>query len=191
MLYRHLTNKIVRDDVARNAEKEAALLNKTAELDRNTRKSREDPGIIVSGAENLMIRVARCCSPVPGDEIVGFITKGRGITVHRRDCPNIRSLSAEEQARFIEVQWEDRGSSKSYVTDVVIEANDRKGLLSDISRTCDELGVDIEGLNGKKTKDGGIRIELTLMITGTTQMQHIRRSLQNVQGVINVYRKSI
>ena len=181
----------VKKEQKRKAEKEAALLNKTAELTKNERKNREDPGIIVSGAENLMIRVARCCNPVPGDEIVGFITKGRGITVHRRDCPNIRSLSPEEQARFIEVEWEQNGSSKSYTTDVVIEASDRKGLLSDISRTCDELGIEIIGLNGKKTKDGGIRIVLNLMITGTNQIQRVNRSLKNISGVLEVYRQGL
>ena len=181
------------EDVAkeqkRKAEKEAALLNKTAELTKNERRNREDPGIVVSGAENLMIRVARCCSPVPGDDIVGFITKGRGITVHRRDCPNIRSLPEEEKARFIDVEWESRGPEKSYVTDLCIEASDRKGLLSDISRTCDEQGVEIEGLNGKRSKDGGIRIILTLSITGTQQMDKLSRALKNVQGVVSVFRQ--
>jgi len=181
----------VKKEQKRKAEKEAALLNKTAELTKNERKSREDPGIVVSGAENLMIRVARCCNPVPGDEIVGFITKGRGITVHRRDCPNIRSLPPEEQARFIEVEWENSGPAKSYTTDVVIEASDRKGFLSDVSRTCDELGVEIEGLNGKKTKDGGLRIVLTLMITGTNQIQRVNRSLKNIPGVVEVYRQGL
>ncbi len=183
------------DEVAkeqkRKAEKEAALLKKTVEAEKTERRNREDPGIIVSGAENLMIRVARCCNPVPGDEIVGFITKGRGITVHRRDCPNIRSLPEEERARFIEVEWESKTSGKSYSTDLCIEASDRKGLLSDISRTCDEQGVEIEGLNGKRSKDGGIRIILTLMITGTLQMNRVTKALRSVQGIIDVYRQGL
>ncbi len=174
----------------RKAEKEAALLKKTAEITAEEQHNRENPGIIVSGAENLMIRVARCCNPVPGDEIVGFITKGRGITVHRRDCPNIRTLPEEERARFIEVEWETRENAKSYSTELCLEAGDRKGLLSDISRTCDELDVEIEGLNGKRTKDGGIRIILTLSITGTNQMQKVMRALKNINGVIEVYRQS-
>ena len=190
LLFDHYDDEVKKEQ-KRRAEKEAALLNKTAELTKDERRNREDPGIVVSGAENLMIRVARCCSPVPGDEIIGFITKGRGITVHRKDCPNIRSLPPEEQARFIEVEWESKGPAKSYTTDVVIEASDRKGLLSDISRTCDELGVEIEGLNGKRTKDGGIRIVLTLMITGTNQIQHINRSLKNIPGVVQVYRQGV
>ena len=183
------------DEVAkeqkRKAEKEAALLKKTVEAEKTERRNREDPGIIVSGAENLMIRVARCCNPVPGDEIVGFITKGRGITVHRRDCPNIRSLPEEERARFIEVEWESKASGKSYSTELCIEASDRKGLLSDISRTCDEQGVEIEGLNGKRSKDGGIRIILTLMITGTLQMNRVTKALKSVQGIIDVYRQGL
>ncbi|MBR2546968.1 MAG: bifunctional (p)ppGpp synthetase/guanosine-3',5'-bis(diphosphate) 3'-pyrophosphohydrolase [Eubacterium sp.] len=180
----------VKREQRRKAEKEAALLKKTAEITAEQKQNRENPGIVVSGAENLMIRVARCCNPVPGDEIVGFITKGRGITVHRRDCPNIRSLPEEERARFIEVEWENKGHSKSYATELVIEAGDRKGLLSDISRTCDELDTEIEGLNGKRTKDGGIRIVLTLSITGTNQMQKVMRALKNVAGVIEVFRQS-
>ena len=180
----------VKREQRRKAEKEAALLKKTAEITEEERQNRENPGIVVEGAENLMIRVARCCNPVPGDEIVGFITKGRGITVHRRDCPNIRSLPEEERARFIEVEWESKGQSKAYSTELVLEAGDRKGLLSDISRTCDELDVEIEGLNGKRTKDGGIRIVLTLSITGTNQMQKVMRSLKNISGVIEVYRQS-
>ena len=180
----------VRLEQRRKAEKEAALLKRTAEVTAEERRNRENPGIVVSGAENLMIRVARCCNPVPGDEIVGFITKGRGITVHRRDCPNIRSLPEEERARFIEVEWESKGKAKSYSTELVIEAGDRKGLLSDISRTCDELDVEIEGLNGKRTKDGGIRIILTLSITGTNQMQKVMRELKNISGIVEVFRQN-
>ena len=189
LLFAYYDDEVKREQ-RRKAEKEAALLKKTAEITAEERHNRENPGIVVSGAENLMIRVARCCNPVPGDEIVGFITKGRGITVHRRDCPNIRTLPEEERARFIEVEWENKGQSKSYSTQLVLEAGDRKGLLSDISRTCDELDIEIEGLNGKRTKDGGIRIILTLSITGTNQMQKVRRELKNIAGVIEVYRQN-
>ena len=188
LLFSYYDEEIAREQ-KRKEEKEAALLNKTAELTRSERHSKEDPGIIVSGAENLMIRVARCCNPVPGDEIVGFITKGRGITVHRCDCPNIKSLPESEKARFIDVEWEDSAQAKSYVTEVCIDSDDRKGLLSDISRTCDEQDVLIEGLNGRKTKDGGVNIILTLSITGSHEMQKVCRALKNVPGVRDVYRR--
>ncbi|MBR3146526.1 MAG: bifunctional (p)ppGpp synthetase/guanosine-3',5'-bis(diphosphate) 3'-pyrophosphohydrolase [Eubacterium sp.] len=190
LLFSYYDEEVAREQ-KRKEEKEAALLNKTAELTRSEKHNREDPGIIVSGAENLMIRVARCCNPVPGDEIVGFITKGRGITVHRCDCPNIKSLPESERARFIDVEWENSAQAKSYVTEVCIDSDDRKGLLSDISRTCDEQGVVIEGLNGKKTRDGGIKIVLTLSITGAHEMQKICRTLKNVAGVRDVYRQGL
>jgi len=174
----------------RKAEKEQQMLEAGNEKTYRP-PAREDPGISVKGADNLMIRIARCCNPVPGDEIVGFITKGRGITVHRRDCSNIRNLPEEEKARFIEVEWEHNGKSQSYDCDVCIEAADRKGLLSDISRKCEELDLNIERLNGKKGRDERIRIVLTLTITGTQQMQRVLRSLRSVPGVNRVYRPSL
>ena len=99
-------------------------------------------------------------------------------------------INAIAEDQNFEVEWENKGQSKSYSTRLVLEAGDRKGLLSDISRTCDELDIEIEGLNGKRTKDGGIRIILTLSITGTNQMQKVRRELKNIAGVIEVYRQN-
>ena len=143
---------------------------------------------MVKGADNLMIRVARCCNPVPGDEIIGFITKGRGIAVHRRDCSNIISLPEADKARFIDVEWEDPKEGKSYNADICIISADRKGIFSDISRACEDMDVHISGVNAKSGKDGTTNITLTLSISGTQQMQRVLRTLRNVQGVSNVYR---
>lgn len=107
------------------------------------RRQKDSPGVIVKGADNLMIKLAKCCNPVPGDEIVGFITKGRGISVHRKDCSNIANLSDQEKARFIEVEWEDLKAGKSYDAEICIVGNDRKGVLSDISRVCEDLDIHI------------------------------------------------
>ena len=149
---------------------------------------RDNPGIIVQGSDNLMVRLSRCCNPVPGDDIIGFITKGRGISVHRRDCTNITSLPEEEKQRMIEVEWEDLKEGKSYNTDVLIRAVDRKRLLSDISKVCDDLDIDISGVNAKSNKDGQANITLTLSISSTQEMQKVLRSIRNVEGVLNVYR---
>ena len=135
-----------------------------------------------------MVRLSRCCNPVPGDDIIGFITKGRGISVHRRDCTNITSLPEEEKQRMIEVEWEDLKEGKSYNTDVLIRAVDRKRLLSDISKVCDDLDIDISGVNAKSNKDGQANITLTLSISSTQEMQKVLRSIRNVEGVLNVYR---
>ena len=169
-------------------EKRQAMFSGDGKKEKQQRVHRENPGIIVKGADNLMIRVARCCNPVPGDEIIGFITKGRGIAVHRKDCSNITSLPESEKARFIEVEWEDLKVGKSYNADICIISEDRKGIFSDISRTCEDMDVHISGVNAKSGKDDTVSITLTLSISSTQQMQKVLRTLRNVQGVSHVYR---
>ena len=169
-------------------EKQKALLANDAKKEKLDRSRRENPGIIVKGADNLMIRVSRCCNPVPGDEIIGFITKGRGISVHRKDCSNITSLQEEEKARLIDVEWEDLKVGKAYNADICIISTDRKGMFSDISRACEDMDVHISGVNAKSGKDETVNITLTLSISSTQQMQKVLRTLRNVPGVSNVYR---
>lgn len=144
-------------------------------------------GVNVKGIDNLMIRVSRCCNPVPGDEIVGYITKGRGISVHRKDCTNITSLPEEEKMRFIDVEW-DTTEEKSYNADITVIAEDRKGLFSDISKVCENMDVHISGVNAKSSKEKTIHIVLTLSISNTAQMKKILRTLHGVSGVSEVYR---
>lgn len=166
-------------------EEEIKALNKK---DKRPKKDRNNPGIIVKGADNLMIRVSKCCNPVPGDDIIGYITKGRGISVHRADCTNIVSLPESEKERFIDVEWEDLKANKSYNADICIITSDRKGIFSDISRTCEDMDVHIAGVNAKTGKDETLKITLTLSISSTQQMQKVQRTLRNVSGVLNVYR---
>ena len=169
-------------------EKQKRLETGDPKKEKLQRQQRENPGIVVKGADNLMIRVARCCNPVPGDEIIGFITKGRGISAHRVDCSNIVSLPESEKARFIEVEWEDLKAGKAYNADICMESIDRKGIFADISRVCEDVDVHISGVNAKSGKDGMVNITLTLSIASTQQMQKVLRTLRNVQGVSNVYR---
>ena len=152
------------------------------------RRNQDSPGIIVKGADNLMIKLAKCCNPVPGDEIVGFITKGRGISVHRCDCSNITSLPESEKARFIEVEWEDLKVGKSYNADICIIGTDRKGMLSDISRVCEDMDIHLSGVNAKSGKDGSLTMTITLSISSTQEMQKVLRNLRNIEGVLHVYR---
>lgn len=155
---------------------------------RLARRNQDSPGIIVKGADNLMIKLAKCCNPVPGDDIIGFITKGRGISVHRCDCSNITSLPEEEKARFIEVEWEDLKVGKSYNADICIVGNDRKGMLSDISRVCEDMDIHLSGVNAKSGKDGSLTMTITLSISSTQEMQKVLRNLRNIEGVLHVYR---
>lgn len=161
---------------------------KTRERQKQYEQRRNNPGIIVKGVDNLMIRIARCCNPVPGDEIIGFITKGRGISVHRCDCTNMVSLSEEDKGRLIEVEWQDLEIGKSYLADVCIISIDRKGILPDISRACEDMDVHISGVNAKSDREGHINTTLTLSIAGMHEMQKLLRKLRNVDGVLNVYR---
>ncbi len=152
------------------------------------RRNQDSPGIIVKGADNLMIKLAKCCNPVPGDEIVGFITKGRGISVHRCDCSNITSLPESEKARFIEVEWEDLKVGKSYNADICIIGTDRKGMLSANSRVCEDMYIHLSGVNAKSGKDGSLTMTITLSISSTQEMQKVLRNLRNIEGVLHVYR---
>ncbi|MGN0659827.1 MAG: RelA/SpoT family protein [Emergencia sp.] len=181
-------NEDKRIEQKKEEEKQQKLLENGAKKEKLQRSQRENPGIIVKGADNLMIRVSRCCNPVPGDDIIGFITKGRGISVHRKDCSNITSLPESEKARFIDVEWEDLKVGKSYAADICIVSADRKGIFSDISRACEDMDVHISGVNAKSGRDETIHITLTLSISSTQQMQRVLRTLRNVPGVSNVYR---
>ncbi len=152
------------------------------------RKRKDNPGIIVKGADNLMIKLAKCCNPVPGDEIIGFITKGRGISVHRCDCSNITSLPEEEKVRFIDVEWEDLERGKSYEASIVLNGTDRKGILSDISKACENMDINLSGVNARAGKDGTMNMTIQLEISSTHEMDRILRSLRNIDGITHVYR---
>jgi GTP pyrophosphokinase len=154
-------------------------------------KKREQAGVTVKGVDNLLIRFSKCCNPVPGDEIIGFITKGRGISVHRRDCINVLTLPEEEKQRVIAVEWDTQKDDMAYDTDINILAEDRKGLFSDISRVCEDMDVHIAGVNAKSARDGIVNITMTLSISNTGQIEKVLRSLRSVQGVADVYRAII
>ncbi len=145
-------------------------------------------GITVKGSDNLLIKVARCCNPVPGDDIIGFITKGRGITVHRKDCTNILSLPNDEKGRLIEVEWETPKLGQTYYADVLVSGQDRKGLFSDISKVCEDLDIKLSGVNMRPAEDNNITCTLTVSISDTHQMQRLLIALRNVPGISEVYR---
>ncbi len=177
-------------------EKETTLLDNLHEISEksqkraqhNKNKDSDKSGVIVEGVDNLMIRIARCCNPVPGDDIVGFITKGRGISVHRRDCDNLKSLSPEERARFIDVSWDPDMLDKSYDAEISIIAKNQKIMLSSISKICEDMDVNISGLNAKANKDETVKINLTLSIRDKNQMEKICRSLKSIPGILEAYR---
>lgn len=174
------------DKQAELKQKEKAAI--SAENKKKVNKHKEQTGVTVKGVDNLLIRFSKCCNPVPGDEIIGFITKGRGISVHRKDCINVLTLPEDEKRRFIDVEWDKQKENMSYDTDINILAEDRKGLFSDLSRVCEDMDVHIAGVNAKSAKDGIVNITMTLSISNTSQIEKVLRSLRNVSGVADVYR---
>jgi GTP pyrophosphokinase len=154
------------------------------------KKSENTGGVTIKGVDNLLIRLAKCCNPVPGDDIVGFITKGRGVSVHRADCPNITSLSEDEKARFIDVEWDLEKQNAIFETDVTIISEDRKGIFSDISKICEDMDVSITGVIGKSNSDNTANISLTVQISNVNQISHLMRRFRSMMGVIEVFRGS-
>ncbi len=154
------------------------------------KKERPDPktGVVVKGITNVMVRFAKCCNPVPGDKIIGYITRGRGVSVHRTDCANV-SKYAGDPNRLIEVEWYiDESEGVSYMTDLQIKAYDRAGLLADISNIMTEAKLPVKALDARANKDSTATINMTLSINDTTQLNHLIKKLKKVESVREVYR---
>ena len=154
----------------------------------NRGASSSDSGIIVKGTDNLLIRRATCCNPVPGDPIIGYISKGKGITVHRTDCVNIKNLREEDRGRLIDVFWDSPSESRKYFADVQVVSEERKGLFKDISKVCDDYELEVVGLNLTPGEPGTTNTLLTVEITDMHQIQRLLTGLRQVEGVIKVYR---
>ena len=154
----------------------------------NRDRERSDSGIIVKGTDNLLIRRATCCNPVPGDPIIGYISKGKGITVHRTDCVNIRNIKEEDRGRLIEVEWDTPSDSRKYYADVQIVSEERKGLFKDVSKVCDDFDLEVVGLNLTPGEPGTTNTLLTVEITDMHQIQRLLTGLRQVEGVIRVFR---
>lgn len=154
------------------------------------RKGAVDPdtGVLVKGIPNIMVRFAKCCNPVPGDEIVGYITRGRGVSVHRMDCPNVRE-QLDDHNRLIEVEWHSQENKNvSYITDIQIKAYDRSGLLSDITTIFTELKIPVKAVNARAHRDNTAVINVTLAINDTRQLNQVIKKIKTVESVSEVYR---
>ena len=145
-------------------------------------------GIVVKGADNLLIRRATCCNPVPGDPIIGYISKGKGITVHRTDCANIRNIREADRGRLIEVNWDSPNENRKYYADIQVVSEERKGLFKDISKVCDDYDLEVVGLNLTPGEPGTTNTLLTVEITDMHQIQRLLTALRQVEGVIKVFR---
>ena len=146
-----------------------------------------DSGIIVKGIDNCLVKLSKCCNPLPGDEIIGYITKGRGVSVHRKDCVNVNELLKEEN-RIIDVQWCNQ-EKVIYTVEIEIFANDRNGLLADIVQKINESKAKLLGVNARATKERVAITEVTLEVDSLEGLNKIIRELRKIDSVYEVNRK--
>ena len=148
-------------------------------------------GIVVKGINDMAVRFSKCCNPVPGDEIVGFVTRGRGMSIHRTDCVNMLHLSDVERARLIDAEWEDTADTEGggqYLAELKMYANDKQGLLMDISRVFTEAKIDVKSMNIRTSKKGTATIDTGFIVKGRDELNSVIEKLRQLQGVIDIER---
>lgn len=169
-----------------------SVLEKVAEAAKNkVHITRSKSGIVVKGIDDMAVRFSRCCNPVPGDEIVGFITRGRGMSIHRTDCVNIIHLSETERARLIPAEWEkpEEGTDTgSYLAEIKMYANDRQGLLMDMSKVFTEMNIDVKSMNVRTSKQGTATIEAGFIVWGREELGKVIGKLRQIVGVLDIER---
>ncbi len=152
---------------------------------------RSKSGIVVKGIHDVAVRFSRCCSPVPGDEIVGFVTRGRGVSIHRTDCINVINLPKEERVRIIDAEWQQPGGEENkerYSTEIQIFANNRIGMFVDISKVFTERQIDITSMNVRTSKQGKATIVMTFDIHGIDELNRLTDKLRQIEGVLDIER---
>ncbi len=152
---------------------------------------RRDPrgGITVQGIDDVAVRFSKCCSPLPGDEIIGFVTRGRGVTIHRTDCINIMNLPESERNRLIEAEWAPvQQKDSSYTAGIIVFAGNRTGLVVDISRIFSERNIDITSLNVRTSKQGTATLDMTFQVHSKEQLRELTEKIRQVDSVLDVSR---
>lgn len=164
-------------------------IEKAVEKANDARRSKSSSGVIVKGIDNCLVRLAHCCNPVAGDDIVGFITKGRGVSVHRADCANIKpvNLSPEDRARLIDVEW-GNANSGSYIANIQIVGRDRDGMLLDVTNVLVNLKIPFKSANAYITKSGDAVIQVGIEIKNTSDLELVTKKFKQLEGVTSVTR---
>ena len=158
--------------------------------DQKMKLTKSKGGIVVKGIDDVAVRFSRCCNPVPGDEIVGFVTRGRGVSIHRTDCVNVVNMNESERMRMIEAEWQGfaTGSGEKYATEITIYANNRTGLLVDLSKVFTERGIDLTGINSRLSKQGTATLSVSFEISGTEELNRIIEKIRQIDSVIDIER---
>lgn len=176
-----LKDEVLKNDPALQEEQPLPSLSETKSL------STTSQGVKVEGVDNVLVRFSRCCTPLPGDDIVGFITRGRGVSVHRKDCPELLSMSPEEQNRLIDVEWEE-GMTTVYPVDIEVIGQDRARLVSDIMNVFMDTRTHVLGINAKVGKDKVARIQLKIEARNIDHLEFVLNKIRRVKDVTVVER---
>ena len=176
------------EKMRKEREQEEALEKIVKEMNKPQPRQKTESGVVVKGIDNLLIRLSRCCTPVPGDEIVGFITKGRGVSVHRADCPNINEDNNAE--RIIEVEWEEAALNvrKDYPVDIEISAYDRPGILNDVMQAVSEAKTNILAVTGRADREKIATIHLTIAISNIGALYKVVDKIKMLPDIYSVQR---
>ncbi len=155
------------------------------------RIAKSKSGIVVKGIHDVAVRFSKCCSPVPGDEIVGFVTRGRGVSIHRTDCINVINLTEEDRVRLIDAEWQAPETDKShelYTADIKIFGNNRTGLLVDITKIFTERKIDVSSVNSRASKQGTATISMTFDVPSREELNRLIEKIRQVESVLDVVR---
>lgn len=172
--------------IARRREKELALSDVDHVKEAKPASKAASEGVRIKGVENLLVRFSRCCKPLPGDAIVGYVTRGRGVSIHRTDCPNVKDA---EQERLLPVQWEG-GEDHAYPVELVINAWDRKGLLQEVMTVLGEARANVLAIKGSGHADGSAQVSLTVEVQGVDHLAKITECIRRIKSILEVRRRS-
>ena len=153
------------------------------------KRTKSQEGFVIEGIDNCLIKLSKCCSPLPGDNIIGFITRGHGVSIHKRDCTNVPKVIelSDEPYRWIAASW-DNSAKEDFTATVSLACLDRVGLMADISKMIADMRVMIYGINTKSKKDGRASIELTIGVNGKEHLNSVMAKLRKINGVLDIER---
>ncbi|EOU1123797.1 bifunctional (p)ppGpp synthetase/guanosine-3',5'-bis(diphosphate) 3'-pyrophosphohydrolase [Clostridium perfringens] len=179
-LKENVVKQVTEEELNKNIEEQIA------KTERQTKK-KQSYGVTVKGLNNIMVRFARCCNPVPGDDIDGYITKGRGVSVHRKDCSNFKAIVEKQREKVVDVSW---GTEKgtAYVAELEVKAEDRMCLLSDVMLVITDSNLSLLSLNAKSGKNGVANINIQVKIDNIEQLKELMKKIRRLQGILDVYR---
>ena len=152
------------------------------------RRQKGDPGVRVEGIDNCQIKMSRCCNPLPGDDIIGFITRGFGVSVHKKSCPNVPEdiSKCEEPERWIKVYWSEGTNYREFKTTLRLFCLNRKGLLADVTTQLSMMHISISMLNSRELKDANAVITATISVSSKEHLAQITSKLSRISGVLSI-----